>query len=168
MIARHCIEGNDFNRDLDRGRLIEERVAGLYEERGGSPSFPLRCSCPVPYDFVVETPPKGKPDGRPSWFSVEVKTCGCDGAFFETRSAQTGIPPEYIRHAARVDRLVRYNTLTGVAAEIDNAVLVALLTKHVGSLGGDGGYTERLNRMGTAWGTVLNIFDADIGFLRVL
>jgi len=159
------IASNDFESDLGRGRMTEYRVARLYEGLGGTSSRPFAGSDRPPYDIVVEEAGEGK---RSSWFTVEVKSCGCDNAFFETRSAATGAPPEYIRHVSRVDRFVRYNTVTNVAAEIDNETVVALLLKHVKSLGGDGGYRESLNSIGTAWGVTLNIFDPAIGFLRVL
>ena len=58
--------------------------------------------------------------------------------------------------------------LAKVAAEIDNETVVALLRKHVKSLGGGGGYRESLNSIGTAWGVTLNIFDSAIGYLRTL
>lgn len=161
------IASNDFESDLGKGKMTEDRVARLYEAHGGIPSRPLVAHPKAPYDLVVETR-AWQDSGPSSWFTVEVKSCGCDNAFFETRSAATGIPPEYIRHWSRVDRFVRYNTVTKVAAEIDNETVVALLRKHVKSLGGDGGYRESLNSIGTAWGVTLNIFDSAIGYLRTL
>jgi hypothetical protein len=99
--------------------------------------------------------------GTREFFTVEVKSCGVTKhAFFETRSAITGIPPEYIRHSSRIDFFVRLDTTTGIAYEIDMEKVVGLITS--------GMYRETLNSTASAWGITLDLRDPAIGTRRTL
>lgn len=143
-----------FDEDVETGRTTEDEVARRYEGLGMSVSRPIS---KVPYDLVVE---RINGRGTREFFTVEVKSCGGPFAFFETRSAITGIPPEYIRHSSRIDFFVRLDTTTGIAYEIDMERVAGLITS--------GMYRETLNSMGTAWGIVLDVRDPAIGTRRQL
>jgi len=145
---------DDWNADLVIGRRWEDEIARRYEGLGMGVSRPIS---KVPYDLVVEGI-NGR--GKREFFTVEVKSCGGPFAFFETRSARTGTAPEYIRHSERIDSFVRLDTTTSIGYEIDNETVVGLITS--------GMYRETLNRMGTAWGIVLDVRDPAIGTRRKL
>ena len=145
---------DDWNADLVIGRRWEDEVARRYEGLGMGVSRPIS---KVPYDLVVTAL---NCRGVQEFFTVEVKSCGGPFAFFETRSARTGTPPEYIRHSSRIDSFVRLDTTTSIGYEIDNETVVGLITS--------GMYRETLNRMGTAWGVVLDVRDPAIGTRRQL
>lgn len=143
-----------WNEDLLIGRKWEDEVARRYEGLGMSVSRPVKGA---PYDLVVH---RTNRRGVQEFFTVEVKSCGGPFAFFETRSARTGTAPEYIRHSSRIDSFVRLDTTTSIAYEIDNETVVGLITS--------GMYRETLNRMGTAWGIVLDVRDPATGTRRRL
>lgn len=145
---------DSWSEDLVTGRKWEDEIAGRYEALGYSASRPIS---KVPYDLVVEGL---NARGVREFFTVEVKSCGGPFAFFETRSARSGIAPEYIRHKERVDMFVRLDTSTGIGYEIDNETVVGLITS--------GMYRETLNSKGTAWGVVLDVRDPLIGMRRTL
>ena len=144
-----------FDEDVETGRATEDEVARRYERLGMSVSRPIS---KVPYDLVVEGI-NGR--GKREFFTVEVKSTGVTkAAFFETRSAITGKPPEYIMHSSKIDFFVRLDTTTGIAYEIDMETVVGLITS--------GMYRETSNSMDTAWGITLDASDPAIGTRRTL
>ena len=144
------------------GHLTEKIVAALYEGQGCAVRFTIHDHPRPPYDLEVESPHGHR-------VTVEVKSWNGDGgACFETD--KYGRTPEYIKDCERVDLMVRYHESSGVATEIDNKKLVAVLKKHVARFGGDGRMREY--PVGTplegSLGVVLDVTDKAIGYRRRL
>lgn len=139
-----------FERDIKDADITERIIARRLQNIGWTVKKVNHKK--YPFDFIAQR--------RDAVISIEVKSCGCREAFFETRSASTDVQPEYLRCADAVTHVVRYNWATRRAYVIDNGILAPFIKNC--------GYRERLNGEGTAYGITLDVASPEIGFIKEL
>lgn len=138
-----------FERDIKDADITERIIMKRLQKKG----FIVK-KVPhkkYPYDLIAQ---RGA-----HIFSIEVKSCGCNEAFFETRSTAGNIP-EYLRFEDQVSCVIRYNWQSKRAFIIDNTTLAPFIKTC--------GYRERINKANTAYGITLDVTSPAIGFIKEL